>query len=193
MADSASRFTTVGIASGTFTLGTLAAAAVGSLLLGGNTITDRALNSAPSQTFGTGSYLTYIDSDNGATGTVKCTNTGGLAKYTACYVPNPFSGTGVIHRVQFDVNKSGGNSKAITCTTTAIGSTTVTGSQVGSALIRYGTTNSGTSVVNSTGAVVGYIAPIVLPGAGIRCWYSAQPTSSLKAQLRVWLSQQYIP
>lgn len=158
----------------------------GSILLGGYAIVDRAQTSSVRQYFGTGSYMTYVDA--------VCTNTGGLAKYTSCIVSNPFTGTGVIQRVQVDAYKAP-NASPITCTTTQVGSTTATGANV---LIRYAATASGRTLAfthTGSGSGVGsvYAAPLLLPNASIRCWHSTTPGTALKERLRVWINEQYIP
>lgn len=166
--------------------GLISAAVAGSVLLAGNTYTDRSANTTPTQYLGTGSYMTYVDT--------VCVNTGGLAKYTSCLIANPFSGTGVIARIQVDSNKAP-NASVITCSTTQAGSTTATGANI---LIRYVATASGRTVAfthtgSGTGVGSSYVAPLLIPSASVRCWHSTTPGTALKEQLRIWVNQQYIP
>jgi len=170
-----------------FISGIISAAVAGSIILAGNVHTDRSVNTAPMQKLGSGAYMTYTDS--------VCTNTGGLAKYTACSVSNPFSGTGVIARIQVDSNKAP-NASSITCTNTQVGSTVATGANI---LIRYVATASGKTIFyapSGSGSGVGsspFVPPLILPGASIRCWHSTTPGTQLKEQLRVWMNEQYVP
>lgn len=177
----ATQFTSVGIknyakiGSG-FIAGLLAASGI-SLYLGGNIATDRSLNPTPKQLLGTGAYMTYVESD-------PCTNTGSRQTYTHCRVTNPFTGTGVIRAVQYDSNKAPNASKII-CETTPTATSTSTGTVIRN--INYSTSGSGQSLVSSTGSV------ILPPNASVRCWAASAPGVSVKAKLRVWLVEQYVP
>lgn len=177
MAERGSNFTNV-IAGAALTLGLISAGINGSLFLTGNTYTDRAANTSPSQKLGTGSYMTYVDA--------VCTNTGGLAKYTACSIANPFTGTAAVLNFLVDSNKAP-NASSVTCTNTTPGSTTQTGTHI---LIRYAATASGYTVRMSGSTVR---VPVIPPNGNLRCWHSTTPGVGLKQQMRAWLAEQYVP
>jgi hypothetical protein len=48
---------------------------------------------------------------------------------------------------------------------------------------------------SGSGSGVGspFVAPLLIPGANIRCWHTNTPGVGLKEQLRVWTNQQYVP
>lgn len=161
--------------------GLISAAVAGSIIMTGNSYTDRNQNTAPTLSLGTGAYMTYKDS--------VCTNTGGLATYVSCNVTNPFTGTAAIILAQVDSNKAPTASR-ITCRTYTQYNTTGTGI----ALFKYASTFSGSSVGSFTGTTLTpYARPIVLPSGGVSCWHSTTPGVGLKEQLRVWFNQQYAP
>jgi hypothetical protein len=163
----------------------LATAVVGgSIVLGGTQYFDRSQTSTVNIRYGTGSVLSYAD--------VNCTNTGGLAKYNSCYMANPVSGTASIVRIQVDSYKAP-KASPITCVTTPIGNTTGTAS----ALIRYFTTFSGSTIGTASGTITGNAvnttSPRILPGAGVRCWHSTTPGVGLKERMRIWYNATYVP
>lgn len=165
------------------TAGLISAVVAGSILMAGSQNYDRGAVTTAKTCFGTGCFLSYTDS--------LCTNTGGLAKYTSCYLANPITGTAAIIRVQVDSNKAP-NASNITCSTTTIGSTTQTGTRLFAATA----TASGSSIWTQTGSSItgaNVKGPVILPGAGIRCWHSTTPGVQLKEQLRVWYNDQYVP
>lgn len=94
MAENASRLTTLGLGAGTFSLGVLATAAVGSLLTQGNIVTDSAFNTAPSLVYDSGSYLTYQET--------RATNSGTNALYAQLGIPATYASGAYIHRVSYE-------------------------------------------------------------------------------------------
>lgn len=182
MATSSTRFTTVGIASGTFSAGVLAAAAVGSLLLGGNIHTDPTLNTNPTVYYGTGAYQSYKETN--------CTNTGGLPKYSGCSIQLSTTATGVLMRTQLDTYKSP-NSPLVNC---RVSPDNVNTGALLRGDLRYGTTGSGKSLLASSGSIT------VPPSWYVNCWFTKTPDTSrtnnatLKnTLLRIWYNLQYIP
>ncbi len=177
------------IAFGAQALKGLALAVVGgSVVLGGAQYFDRSQVTQAEIEYGTGSFLVYDD--------VVCTNTGGLAKYTACSWQNPSStSTGVLMRVQVD-SEAAPSAAKITC------STSIAGTNTGTVLFKYIATASGESVgtnVMVTPTGTGGKLIIVPPSQYIRCWHSTTPQSGgteeapLKEQLRIWYSKYYAP
>ncbi len=166
----------------------LALAIAGSVFIGGYTFVDRAQTSLVQNFFGTGSYLSYDD--------VICTNTGGLAKYTACSFQNPSSTqTGVLLHVQVNTEEAPASS-SITCSTSADGTAT------GTVLFKYIATASGHAVgtnVLVAGTGTGGRLTVLPPNHYIRCWYSTNPRPGytknlpLKQQLRVYFNGYYQP
>lgn len=176
------RFT--GLATGTSLAVSLAsAAAVGSLILGGNVYTDKNQVATINNYYGTGSYMSYDE--------VLCTNTGGLAKYTSCLWQNPSSTlTGALMHLQVD-SDAAPTAASITCTTSPNGTNT------GTSIIKYLATASGysvgTNMKTNTGTGTGGRLFMIPPSWYIRCWHSATPGPGLKEQLRIWFNGFYTP
>lgn len=124
--------------------------------------------------------MVYTDSISGS-GAVTCSNTGGLYKYTSCYLMNPLTVTGVVMRLDLQMYNSPNAANAY-CVSTTVGSTTATGV----VFFRNRATWTGAVLVNSTGSIA------VAPHAGIRCWFSKTP-GTVKANLRVWMTDFYVP
>lgn len=169
-----------------FVSGIISAAVAGSLVIAGALYTDRGTASV-NEFYGTGSYMTYMDAP--------CTNTGGsLHKYISCSVTNPYAGTGILIRMQLDSFATPVIAAKATCNISARGSTTATGT----ILVRGSTTGSGTSLSN-TGTLVaaaGTSAPPIIyipPASTTYCRYPVIPGPGIKARLRVWMNQQYVP
>lgn len=83
------RFTTLGVGSGAFGVGVLATAAVGSLLLGGDVVTDSSKNTAPSLVYDSGSYLTYQETAFVESGT--------YALRAEISIPSTYSSGALVH------------------------------------------------------------------------------------------------
>lgn len=184
MATNSSNFTVVGIASGTFSAGVLAAAAVGSLLLGGNVYTDPSLNSNPTLYYGTGAYNSYKE--------VACTNTGGLPKYNGCSIQLSTTVSGSLMRTQLDAYKSP-NAPLVTCRTSP--NNINTGGLLGSLTtdLRNSLVASGSSIDSSSGT-------LVPPAWYVNCWFTKTPDTSYtnnatlkNLKLRVWYNLQHVP
>ena len=160
------------------TAGLVSAAVAGSILLVGNTHTDRGASVVPQVKLGTGAYQVYTD--------VTCSNTGGLAKYSACSIQNPLTGTGVLTRIQLDSAKAPA-AATVTCMTSPDGSAT------GTVLFKYQATASGRSILSTPrGEKVSSGAVTLPPSWYVRCWHSSTP-GSIKEQLRVWFNELYVP
>lgn len=171
---------------GNFSSGLVAAAVAGSILIGGNIFTDREQNATVNNYYGTGSYLSYDDA--------VCTNTGGLAKYSACSWQNPSSTlSGALMRVEVN-SETAPLAAPITCMTSPNGTAT------GQVLFKYITTASGQTVGTSNMLLsgTGGRLMVVPPSWYVRCWHSRVgsvdlPGTALKEQLRVWYSGFYAP
>lgn len=171
MANNPTRFGT--IATGAISGAIVSAAAVGSLLLAGNTVTDPARNSAPSMIFGTASYSTFIPS----------TFTSSGANFRVARVLNPFVGPAIVHRIQEE------------CASTFRSFATDAGIRTSAQL-----NSSGSDVWNSrvsgTGSVkiVSTGSFILLAGGAVRVTSQSDTYAQMpRCQLKVWMSERYVP
>lgn len=181
MADNITNYSNVGIGQ-LITASFLSAVTAGSLVIGGSTYVNRDQAATVHNYFGTGSYLSYDD--------VVCTNTGGLAKYTACSWQNPSSTqSGTLIGVQVD-SEAAPAAATITCTTSPNGTAT------GTSIFKYAATASGQSVGAHNPVIIGSNSGkllLVPPSWYVRCWHSTTPGPGLKEQLRIWYSGFYTP
>lgn len=176
-------------------------AAVGSLILRGNVITDNTVSNAPSLILGSGSYLTYRECQTGSGRRVfdGCSGsaTGGLSNYNTCVIANPYDGTdapfngsGAIVRYQYDVIA---NPAASPIDIGTVSSTSTSGSDIINSLV-IGTgasavwTGSGSSPISNPSGLI-QREKIVTKGGSIKAVTTTDPTQSYRASCKVWMTE----
>lgn len=150
------------------------AAAVGSILTGGNFYFDPNQNTTPDIYYSTGAFLTYTEH--------VCAGTGSRQTYDHCRIENPYSGTGMVNMIQYQ--PEGPMPGKITCHTALAGST-ATGVKIPGFLYR----------VTASGVTIGYQSgTLSVPGGwGVRCWGTTNPGATRIAKLKIWWNQFYVP
>lgn len=179
-------------------------AAMGSLVLRGNVITDNALNNAPSQISGSGSYGTYRACRTGSGRTVTAldgctvTTSGSKATSNTCVIHNPFDGTDLpftssasIVRFQYDVIANPAASRVDIGPAT---SSTASGSAIAdNVLIGTGSsfvwTGSGSRSSENPAGGIRSAALTIVPSGFLKVTATTNPTAQYQAICKAWLAQ----
>lgn len=169
-------FSTIKVGVSSFLGGVLTTALAGSVIIGGNWITDLTLNSAPSAIAGTGSYLTYQEARLAASGSA--TLKAEIALSTT------FASGGILRQAAIECGNAG------MATTGSLVVTAIRNSGLVSAtavrhFIRIAT---GSSVLNNSGAIKipdnGYVAYVTATGSKTGIVLN-------DCKLKVWTHEKY--
>src|SRR3990167_6921540 len=182
----------------------LTAAAVGSLILRGNVITDNTVSNAPANLLGSGAYIVYRACRTGSGRTTTAldgctvTTSGSKATSNTCVIHYPFDGTDLpftgsasIVRFQYDVISNPAASPvdigpAISATTSgsAIANSVLIGT--GSSFVW---TGSGSRTAENPLGGIRSAALTVIPSGFLKVTATTDPTAQYRAVCKAWFSQ----